>query len=108
MAIQFVTNAEDNCCFNGDHMGCAVITPQAMNRMGFLRNYGIASRALNLNPLFLERKTAVREATGIASRVNIWRNADWTGWEARCAAQSKLVAQEQYVKGLINLNTSGD
>jgi hypothetical protein len=108
VAIQFVSNAEDNGCFNEDHMGSAETSPQSMNRMSFPRNLGIASPARTLSPLILRRKTAVCEAAGSASRVNNWRNTNWTGLEARCAAQGKRVAQEQHVKGLINLNTSGD
>ena len=79
-----------------------------MNRRNCLRNCGIASNALTLSQLFLARMTAVCEAAGSASRVNNWRNLNWTGLAACCAAPGKPVAIDQDVKDAINLYPSGD
>jgi hypothetical protein len=79
-----------------------------MNRRSCLRNSGIASSALTLSPLFLERVTAVCEAAGSASRVNNWRNMNWTGLAVCYAAHGKPVAADQNLKDVINLNMSGD
>jgi hypothetical protein len=79
-----------------------------MNRRSCLRNYGIASRARTLSPLFLERKTAVCEAAGSTSRINNWPNMNWTSLAAYYAAQGRPVAADQKVKDIINLNMGDD
>jgi hypothetical protein len=45
------------------------IRPRAVSRRSFLRSSGIASSALTLSPFFLERMTAVSEATGGPTQV---------------------------------------